>query len=350
MSSLRRKNPGGADPRVGKLGFERWKWSAWWRTSLCDIKTNQTVTVGSCLDIGLVGTCLPFLFVCCDGCWGGKKKPPPTQLPLGSREAGGQVIQRRCVMGSSLSMPRIGGMCQLCNWRLGMAAISCSPQVILPWDHPPKPINVFLKPQLGERTVGDKKKKEKKKKQDFLKACVYKRNDRPVSQEHICRISCFWLCVRHWAGEKHRGFTQQSATSNKVADVWIGCWWEPLVGFFVWHPGWAKESGHTHCWDLYVDSLSCLLRQQVTIGAPHKLWPSVSAWDKECERERPGDGRTRGEWRGGGVEVDENWVAADWTSLMSNTLIIGRLSWGTWDLDVVIEATAEPFRIFFPHP
>lgn len=96
-----------------------------------------------------------------------KKKPPPTQLPLGSREAGGQVIQRRCVMGSSLSMPRIGGMCQLCNWRLGMAAISCSPQVILPWDHPPKPINVFLKPQLGERTVGDKKKKKRKKSRTF---------------------------------------------------------------------------------------------------------------------------------------------------------------------------------------
>lgn len=34
---------------------------------------------------------------------------PPTQLALGSRVVGGQVIQRRSVMGSSLLPPRLGG-------------------------------------------------------------------------------------------------------------------------------------------------------------------------------------------------------------------------------------------------
>lgn len=34
---------------------------------------------------------------------------PPTQLALGSRVAGGQVIQRRSVMGSSLSQRKVGG-------------------------------------------------------------------------------------------------------------------------------------------------------------------------------------------------------------------------------------------------
>lgn len=37
--------------------------SASWRTSLCYIKTNQTVTVGSCLEVGAVGTCF-FWSIC----------------------------------------------------------------------------------------------------------------------------------------------------------------------------------------------------------------------------------------------------------------------------------------------
>lgn len=54
--------------------------SASWRTSLCDTKTNQTVTVGSCLDFDAVGTCLSGVFVCCDGLWGGK---PSHSIGLG---------------------------------------------------------------------------------------------------------------------------------------------------------------------------------------------------------------------------------------------------------------------------
>lgn len=49
--------------------------------------------------------CLVYLFVVMVSEGGN----PPTQLALGSRVAGGQVIQRRSVMGSSLSPPRVGG-------------------------------------------------------------------------------------------------------------------------------------------------------------------------------------------------------------------------------------------------
>lgn len=35
---------------------------------LCvESKTKQTVTVGSCLDVSVVGTCFGGLFICCDG-------------------------------------------------------------------------------------------------------------------------------------------------------------------------------------------------------------------------------------------------------------------------------------------
>lgn len=69
----------GLTPRSGNLALkdERARLtSASWRTSLCNIKTNQTVNVGSCLDATVVGTCLPGLFVCCDGLWGGETLPP----------------------------------------------------------------------------------------------------------------------------------------------------------------------------------------------------------------------------------------------------------------------------------
>lgn len=49
--------------------------------------------------------CLVYLFVVMVAEGGN----PPTQLALGYRVAGGQVIQRRSVMGSSLSKPRVGG-------------------------------------------------------------------------------------------------------------------------------------------------------------------------------------------------------------------------------------------------
>lgn len=49
--------------------------------------------------------CLVYLFVVMVS----EEGNPPTQLALGSRVAGGQVIQRRSVMGSSLSPPRLWG-------------------------------------------------------------------------------------------------------------------------------------------------------------------------------------------------------------------------------------------------
>lgn len=112
--------------------------SASWRTSLCDIKTNQTVTVGSCLDVGAVGTCLSGLFVCCDGLWGGK---PTHSIGLGIQSSWRTSHTKAQCDGVITVTAQSWGMCQLCNWRLRMVAMSCSPQVTMPWNHSPKPLN-----------------------------------------------------------------------------------------------------------------------------------------------------------------------------------------------------------------
>lgn len=136
--------------RLGNLALkdesERLR-SASWRTSLCDIKTNQTVTVGSCLDAGVVGTCLPGLFVCCDGRWGGK---PSHSIGLGFQSSLRTGHTKAQCDGVITVKAKSLGMCQLRNWWLRMVAISCSPQVIMPWNHPPKPLNNMFTNQKWE--------------------------------------------------------------------------------------------------------------------------------------------------------------------------------------------------------
>lgn len=107
-------NIGGPDPEVGKLGCEGWKQEA----QKCFMKNlfvryqNQP----NCHRWQLFGRwCGGNLFVwsICLLWWSLRGRNPPTQLAFGSRVAGGQVIQRRSVMGSSLSPPRVGGCANL---------------------------------------------------------------------------------------------------------------------------------------------------------------------------------------------------------------------------------------------
>lgn len=95
-------------------GWETWLWRMKARGSevlheqrLCAIskptKLSPLAVVWTLVWWELV--CLVYLFVVMVSEGGN----PPTQLALGSRVAGGQVIQRRSVMGSSLSPPRVGG-------------------------------------------------------------------------------------------------------------------------------------------------------------------------------------------------------------------------------------------------
>lgn len=115
--------------------------------------------------------CLVYLFVVMVSQGGN----PPTQLALGSRVAGGQVLQWRSVMGSSLSQPRVWGMCQLYNWRHHMVAMSCSPQVTI-HQHLSK---TCLRTKTGRMGYRDEKRL-------LLKAGEYKRNHHPASQDHLC--------------------------------------------------------------------------------------------------------------------------------------------------------------------
>lgn len=138
----------GTNIGVLTLGLGSWLWrmkaSASWRTSLCDIKTNQTVTVGSCLDVGAVGTCLSGLFVCCDG---GK---PSHSIGLGIQSSWRTGHTKAQCDGVITVTAQSWGMCQLCNWRLRMVAMSCSPQVTMPWNHPPKALNNMFTNQNWE--------------------------------------------------------------------------------------------------------------------------------------------------------------------------------------------------------
>lgn len=137
-------SPGALTLKLGNLALNdksKGLRSASWRTSLCDIKTNQTVSVGSCLDVGLVGTCLPGLFVCCDGLWGGK---PSHLIGLGFQSSWRTGHTKAQCDGVITVTAQSCGMCQLCNWRHRMVAMSCSPQVTMPWNHIPKPLkNMF---------------------------------------------------------------------------------------------------------------------------------------------------------------------------------------------------------------
>lgn len=101
---------------------------------------------------------------------------PPTQLALGSRETGGQVIQRRSVKGSSLSQPRFGGCANFVTdglvWLPRPALLKS-----------PCPVSIHQKhvyePKLGGWAVGIKEKL-------LLKAEDYKRNNNPASQDDLC--------------------------------------------------------------------------------------------------------------------------------------------------------------------
>lgn len=102
-------NTGVHDPKVGKLGFKGWKREA----QKCFMKNlfvwyqNQP----NCHRWQLFGcSCGGNLFassICL--LWWTLRGKPPTQLALGSTVDGGQVLQRRSMMGSSLSPPRVGG-------------------------------------------------------------------------------------------------------------------------------------------------------------------------------------------------------------------------------------------------
>lgn len=121
--------------------------------------------------------CLVYLFVVMVS--EGRKRgggDPPTQLALGSRETGGQVIQRRSVKGSSLSQPRFGGCANFVTdglvWLPRPALLKS-----------PCPVSIHQKhvyePKLGGWAVGIKEKL-------LLKAEDYKRNNNPASQDDLC--------------------------------------------------------------------------------------------------------------------------------------------------------------------
>lgn len=106
-----------------------------WRTSLCVITTNPTVTVGSCLDGSVVGTCLPVLFVCCDGLWG---RETSHSICLGSQSSW-RTGQTKAEFDRVITVTtQTWGMCQLFNWQPRMVAMSGSPQVTLLWNYRPQ--------------------------------------------------------------------------------------------------------------------------------------------------------------------------------------------------------------------
>lgn len=150
-----------------------------------------------------MGTCfffLVYLFVVMVS----KGGNPPTQLLLRSRVVGGQVIQRRCVMGSSLLPPRLGGCANFVTdnlvW-LPCPALLKSPR---PETIRHLPSTTCLRTRID---CGDVKRLE------AIKETIIQHHKTTFARVLVCK------CVRGWTGEKHRGFTSQSATSNKVADI-----------------------------------------------------------------------------------------------------------------------------------
>lgn len=114
--------------------------SASWRTSLCYIKTNQTVTVGSCLDVGTVGTCFFFWSICLLW-WSLRGETLPLNWDVGIQSGWRTGHTKALCDGVITVTAQTWGMCQLCNWQLGMVAMSCTPQVTMAWNHPPPPNN-----------------------------------------------------------------------------------------------------------------------------------------------------------------------------------------------------------------
>lgn len=110
--------------------------------------------------------------------WSLRGRNPPTQLALGSSSSWRTGHTKALCDGVITVATQTWGICQFCNWQLRMVAMSCSPQVTMPWNYPPKHINMFTIQKWEGRLYGCKRL--------LLKAGNYKRNDYPASLGHLC--------------------------------------------------------------------------------------------------------------------------------------------------------------------